>query len=148
MVPPRRDELDTASLLGLVARFVRRFVVLPSDAALAAVSLFVLHTYALDATEQTPYLLVTSPERQSGKTRLLEVLELVVLRPWRVAGASEAALFRKLEQDKPCVLLDEIDAIFGGNSESTEPLRALLNSGNRRGATVARVVGNGKEMAG
>jgi hypothetical protein len=137
---------NTGTLLHGVERFMGRFVVLPSKAAGAALSLFVLHTYAFEAAEQTPYLLLTSPERRSGKTRLLEVLELLVRKPWRVAGASESALFRKLEQDTPTLLLDEIDAIFGRNTEQTEPLRAVLNAGNRRGACVARVVGKGKEM--
>jgi hypothetical protein len=137
---------DTATLLHDVEQFLGRFVVLPSKPAGAALSLFVLHTYAFEAAEQTPYLLLTSPERRSGKTRLLEVLELLVRKPWRVAGASESALFRKLEQDTPTLLLDEIDAIFGRATEQTEPLRAVLNAGNRRGACVARVIGKGKEM--
>lgn len=141
------EPMNTAHLLSNVAAFLRRFIVLPSDGAATALALFVLHTWTIDAAEQTPYLLVTSPERQSGKTRLLEVLELIVRAPWRVAGASEAALFRKIEQDSPTLLLDEVDAIFGSNSERVEPLRCLLNAGNRRGACVSRVVGEGKKMA-
>lgn len=145
-LPDTPQAVDTAALLGRVEAFVRRFVRLPSDAAATALALFVLHTHAIDASEQTPYLLVTSPERQSGKTRLLEVLELKVRRPWRVAGASEAALFRKIEQDQPTLLLDEVDAIFGSNSERVEPIRGMLNAGNRRGACVARMVGKGSEQ--
>ena len=140
------SEPETSVLLAKIEAFVRRFVVLPSDAAAVAVALFVAHTYAIAASEQTPYLLVTSPERQSGKTRCLEVLELLVRSPWRVAGASEAALFRKIEQDSPTLLLDEVDAIFGSNVERVEPLRCLLNAGNRRGASVSRVVAKGKTM--
>ena len=37
-------------------------------------------------------------------------------------------------------MLDETDAIFGSNGD-TEPLRALLNAGNRRGTSVPRCVG-------
>jgi hypothetical protein len=63
-----------------------------------------------------------------------------------VASTTEAALFRKIEQTEPTLLLDEIDAVFGANSERTEPLRAALNAGNRRGAKAARVVGQGTKM--
>jgi Protein of unknown function (DUF3631)/Toprim-like len=140
------EPIDTAELLAAVEAFVSRFVVLPSDAAAAAIALYVAHTHAVDAAEATPYLNVGSPERQSGKTRLLEVLELLVRVPWRVAGASEAAVFRKLEQDRPTLLLDEVDAIFGSNDGRTEPLRAILNAGNRRGASVARIVGKQHEV--
>jgi Protein of unknown function (DUF3631) len=144
--PEHTAKIDTASLLTEISSFIQRFVVLPSDSALTAVALFVLHSYALDAAAATPYLLASSPERQSGKTRLLEVAELLVRCPWRVASASEAAMFRKIEQDSPTLLLDEIDVVFTSSSERAEGLRGLLNAGNRRGASVARVVGKGKEM--
>ena len=41
--------------------------------------------------------MVQSPEKQSGKTRLLEVLGVLVREPLQVASASEAALFRTIE---------------------------------------------------
>jgi Protein of unknown function (DUF3631) len=138
--------LDTRDLLQRVAAFIERFVVLPDEDARIAVALFVLHTWAFEAAYATPYLVVVSVEKQSGKTRLLEVLELLVRAPWRTASTTEAALFRKIEQAKPTLLLDEVDAIFGSNSERTEPLRAVLNAGNRRGATATRVAGKSTEM--
>lgn len=125
--------------LSAVREAIQRFVVLGEHEAVA-VSLFVFHTWAFAAAPATPYLLVVSPEKRSGKSRLLEVLELLVARPWRVAGASEPAMFRKIAQQQPTLLLDEIDAIFGSNGERTEPLRAMLNAGNRPGTCVARCV--------
>src|SRR5205823_4148061 len=102
------------------------------------------HTYAIDAAYATPYVLILSPEKRSGKTRLIEVLAELVREPWSVVGASEAALFRRLAERRPTLLLDEIDAVFGSATERTEPVRAILNAGNRRGATVARCVGQGR----
>jgi hypothetical protein len=78
-----------------------------------ALALWIAHTHALAGAHATPYLLVVSPERRSGKTRLLEVVELLVADPWSVAGVSEAAMFRKIASQRPTLLLDEIDAIFG-----------------------------------
>ncbi len=136
----------SARLLDAASAFVARFVVLPSDAAETAVALFVLHTWALDAAASTPYLAVVSPEKQTGKSRMLEVTALIVREPWHTVSTTEAALFRKIERDRPTLLLDEIDAIFGSHVERTEPLRAALNGGNRRGATVARTVGKGAKL--
>lgn len=136
----------TKDLLESVCKFVCRFVVLPGPASEVATALFVLHTWAFDAAHATPYLAVVSAEKQSGKTRLLEVLELLVRKPWRTSSTTEAALFRKIEQDCPTLLLDEIDAIFGASTERTEPLRAALNAGNREGAKTTRVVGQGPHM--
>ena len=138
---------DTGELLEQIIELMGRYVVLPGDAETVAVALYVLHTWALDGAHATPYLLAVSPEKRSGKTRLLEVLALLVRRPWRTNSTSEAAMFRKIERDAPTLLLDEIDAIFGSNSERTEPLRAILNSGNRRGVTVTRCVGKEHEVA-
>ena len=131
---------DTGDLLDGVSAFIERFVVPPSTSATTALALFVLHTWAIEAAEATAYMVVTSAEKGSGKTRVLEVLGYLVREPWHTVGVSEAALFRKIEQDEPCLLLDEIDAIFGNNSERTEPLRAALNAGNRRGGRVTRCI--------
>jgi hypothetical protein len=128
------------SLLRSIAEVLRRFVVLPSEEALVAVQLFVLHTWAIDAAYATPYLAIVSAEKQSGKTKLLEVLELLVRNPWLTASASESALFRTIEAECPTLLLDEVDAIFGSNTDRTEPLRALLNAGNKKRTTVSRCV--------
>lgn len=143
------DPLPPEFITGLLEQaldFAERYVVLPGPAERSALALWIAHSHAADAAHATPYLLVLSPEKRSGKTRLLETVELLVSRPWRVTGASEAAMFRKIEADKPTLLLDEIDAIFGSNAERTEPLRAILNAGNRPGAAVARVVGEGHQV--
>ncbi len=133
--------LETGQLLDAILGAIGRYVVLPDDHAAVVLALFVAHTHAVKAAHATPYLIVLSPERRSGKTLLLEVLELLVARAWRIVAASEAAMFRKIAQDRPTLLLDEIDAIFGSATERTEPLRALLNAGNRPGSCVARCVG-------
>jgi 5S rRNA maturation endonuclease (ribonuclease M5) len=143
---PIQSPMQAADLLDRVRALVGRFVVLPGEDATVAVALFVLHTWALDAAHATPYLVIVSPEKQTGKSRLLEVLALVVREPWHTASTSEAALFRKIERDAPTLLLDEIDATFGSNTERTEPLRAALNAGNRRGVTATRCVGQGANI--
>jgi hypothetical protein len=142
----RPPTASTGELLDRAGAFVKRFVVLPSEAAGHAVALYVLHTWAIAAANATLYLTFVSAEKQSGKTRALEVLGLVVREPWHTLSTTEAALFRKIERDEPCLLLDEVDAIFGSNTERTEPLRAVLNAGNRRGAKATRVVGQGTKM--
>src|SRR5207244_789004 len=52
----------------------------------------------------------------------------------------------KIADQRPTLLLDEVDAIFAGRSESSESLRGILNAGNRPGAAVARVVGEGSNL--
>jgi hypothetical protein len=106
---------------------------------LLIVTLWTLHTYCVEAFPQTPYLAVNSPEKQCGKTRLLEVLEQVCNRPWKATNPSEAVVYRKVNKTKPTLLLDEVDGIFKKGSPY-EHLATLLNAGNRAGTTVPRVL--------
>jgi len=96
-----------------------------------ALVLWVAHTHAIKAAECTPYLYVTSAEKQSGKTRLLEVLSLLVARPWFTSRVSAAVLVRKVSRDAPTLLLDETDSAFRANQEYSEALRGILNAGYR-----------------
>ena len=115
---------ETAQLLDSVAVFVRSYVVL-SEAQLTTVVLWNLHCHAFDASDYTPYLFVTSAERESGKSRLKEVCELLVPKPISTMNVSTAALFRLAgENPPPTFLIDELDQIFAPKSERAE-LRGL-----------------------
>lgn len=133
-------------VLSRVRRLIGRYVVLPGQHAEVAVSLWVAYTWVFDTFDRAPYLVIKSPTKRCGKTRVLEILELVVRQPWRVVQPSEAVLFRRIHSDRPTLLLDEADATFAGARERAEPLRALLNAGNARGARVARCVPPGWEL--
>ena len=122
-----------ADLLLDVCCYVRRYVVL-SDAQADAVVLWVAHTHAFDAAETTPYLQISSAEKESGKTRLLEVLEFVVARPWLTGRTTISALARKVDADQPTLLLDESDAALAGDKTYVQELRGILNSGFRQGS--------------
>jgi hypothetical protein len=140
------DPAALAALLDAVAALLSRYVVFRSTAQRTAVVLWIAHAHALKAFEVTPYLNVRSAEKRSGKTRLLETLAELVPRPWLTVQPTEAVLFRKIARDDPTLLLDEVDTIFKGPStDRTEGLRAVLNSGYRRGATVDRCTGRDKE---
>lgn len=67
-----------------------------------------------------------------------------------MVNANPAPIFRRLAAGPRTLLVDEVDAIFGGRSTSSDDpradLRALLNEGHRRGATVDRCVGPKQEV--
>ena len=142
---PTNDEHETATLLEDVRNFIQRFLVV-SVAQAVTLCLFVLYTYGAQQFECAPYLQVTSAEKRSGKSRLLELLALVVNLPWMTARTSAAALVRKLAACHPTLLLDESDAAFSGNKEYSEALRGVLNAGHRKGGKVSLCVGKGSEI--
>jgi uncharacterized protein DUF3631 len=137
---------DLARVLHAMEATLRRYVYFRSDAQVIAVVLWAAHTYWFEHFEQSPILAVTSAVLRSGKTRLFDVLELIVWRAWRVILPSDAVVYRYIEQRQPTLLLDEADAIFSRKAGEFEGLRALLNAGNRKGTVVPRVVGQGSKM--
>lgn len=133
--------------LALVEEFIGRHTVFPSEHCLTAVTLWAAHTHAISAFYTTPRLVLDSPEPGSGKTRVLELLNLVCHNPKLMISSSTAAIFRRLYQGTMTILFDEVDAIFNVKSAANyEDLRALLNSGYKRGATIDRCVGDAAKM--
>jgi hypothetical protein len=137
---------DGAELLEAIRDFVRRFVLL-AEPQLTVIAVWVVHTHALLAAETTPYLAITSAEKQCGKTRLLETLELLVHNPWHTGRATAAVLVRKVDAHKPTLLLDESDAAFNGEQEYAETLRGVLNTGHRRGGRASVCIGQGANIS-
>jgi hypothetical protein len=144
------EPLTGAELLDDVESFIARFVAFPSEAAQVAVTLWAVHTHLVQAGENSPRLALLSPEPGSGKTRTLEVLELLTPTPLHALSASPAAVFRLLQVEQTTLLMDEVDAIFTrrrGGDDGAEDLRALLNAGHRKGATIPRCVGPRHDVA-
>lgn len=144
-----KPEINGAELLDDTRDFIARFVAFPSPAALIATTLWAAMTHMVEHFHTTPRLALLSPEPGSGKTRVLEVLALLVRLPMLALNASAAAIFRTLAVSPRTLLFDEVDAIWtrrGKDSDSNEDLRALLNSGYRRGATIPRCVGPRHEV--
>jgi hypothetical protein len=134
------------SLLDALYDFLGRFVAYPSEHARRAHALWIVHTHLMDAWESTPRLAFLSPEPASGKTRALEVTELLVPRPVEAVNVTPAYLFRKAgdKEGRPTILYDEIDTVFGPKAKDNEEIRGLLNAGHRRGAVAGRCVVRGK----
>jgi hypothetical protein len=139
---------DGAVLLTDLHRFLGRFVAYPSDYTHIAHVLWVAHTHRMDAWDSTPRLAFLSPEPASGKTRALEVTELLVPRPVEAINATPAYLFRKVADPEglPTILFDEIDTLFGPRAREHEEVRGVLNAGHRRGAVAGRCVLRGKAI--
>jgi hypothetical protein len=130
---------ETGWLLEKVITTIRRFVVMTTEQALA-VGLWVLYTWVTDASDCAAYLDVSSPTRECGKTRLFEAFALVVHKPRKCTGHTEATLFRMIEAEHPTLLMDEIDTTFGKDPKLYAGIRGVLDEGHRRGGTVPRIM--------
>jgi Protein of unknown function (DUF3631) len=138
-----------ARMLDDIRAMLVKYVAFPNEHSAVACTLWVAHTWVVTAFFTTPRLIVISAEPGSGKTRLLELLALLCHHAKVMLNTSPAALYRRISASEhpPTVLADEIDAVFGRNpSPGSEDLRALYNSGYRKGATVDRCEGDGAKM--
>lgn len=122
------EVLTGAEVLDQVRDFIRRFVCMSEEES-CVVALWVVHTHVFAVLDTTPYLEITSADKQSGKSRLLEVLKELVATPWKTGRTTAAALVRRIDAQSPTLLLDESDAAFNG--EYGETLRSILNTGHR-----------------
>jgi hypothetical protein len=125
---------DDATLLDDIAGFIKRFVAL-GDNELVVCTLWVVHTYTIDACTYTPYMHVSSPTAECGKTRLFDVFEVLVSNPLATSRPSVAAMIRILDntQGYATLLADEIDIIFNGPVEVQVNFTGVLNAGYQRG---------------
>jgi Protein of unknown function (DUF3631) len=142
------DQRQGDLALRAVERLLARFIAYPSEHARVAHALWCVHAHMMECWDTTPRLAFLSPEPGSGKTRALEITELLVPRPVSAVNVSPAYLFRKVasEEGAPTILFDEIDTVFGPKAKENEEIRGLLNAGHRRGAVAGRCVVRGKTI--
>lgn len=139
------DESYGASLLHELRDAISAYVAMPSAEALDAVVLWIATTHIQGAFSAAPRLVVKSPERRCGKTRLLDIIEQTCHRPFAAFNATMPAVVQSIDEDDPPTLIfDEADAIWPkSGSRAAEGLRALLNAGFQRGRPIVRC-GSGK----
>jgi len=141
------DARQGERLMAEIETFLGRFVCYPSEHARVAHALWCVHAHLMDRWEATPRLAFLSAEPASGKTRALEITELLVPNPVAAVNVSPAYLFRKVGSEEGVTLLyDEIDTVFGPKARENEELRGLLNAGHRKGAVAGRCVIRGKNI--
>jgi hypothetical protein len=142
------DDLEGAEILDAVEDFLRVFIAHPNEHARVVHVLWIAHAHLMDFWESTPRIAFLSPEPASGKSRALEITELLVPRPVQAVNVSPAYLFRKVadEAGRPTILFDEIDTVFGPKARDNEEIRGLLNAGHRKGAVAGRCVVKAKTI--
>src|SRR5205807_5960209 len=125
--------VDGQQMLSLVSTFLRQYLACTEN-QLAILALWVLFTHCFLDAPVTPYLHISSRERESGKTLCIELLSLLCMRPWLTTGFTPAILLRKLQDEQYfTILLDDCDSLFA-HSRSVVIL-GLLNRGfGREGA--------------
>jgi hypothetical protein len=137
--------LRLETVLDAIRAFVRRYLHI-SDNEANLITLWIALTHTIDAFDYAAYLHITSVLPECGKSRVLDVLDTLVVNPWKTARVTAAVLMRKMDAEHPTLLLDESDAAFNGNEEYSEALRGMLNDGFKRDGRSSVCVGQGANL--
>lgn len=136
---PWEQGVDGRALLNSLQVHLARYVVVSAHGCVAAV-LWIVHTYLIGVADYTPYLLLTSPVRECGKSTLLEMLLWLAHRAQLTGGITAAALYRRIDRSAPAMLLDELDTRLRG--DGGDALKGVLNTGFHRSGKVTICVGD------
>ncbi|MFZ4778339.1 MAG: DUF3631 domain-containing protein [Terrimicrobiaceae bacterium] len=125
-------------LLGELRGLFCKYATFSTPAQPTALALWVIHTYLFEAANYTPYIYVRAPEKRSGKSRVLDIANLVAHNPFKMDSPSAAAIYA-VANEGYTLHLDELDTVFGGKGgRKNENARAALNAGFERGGKIAR----------
>lgn len=134
--------VDPAHILAEAEHFIRRFVVLPSEAAYPAVVLWAAATHVhLSAFETFGRLAFMADDYKCGKTRAMDITALLTARPESIADPTGPVVTALISRNNPTLTIDECDTIFGvnGSASAYRTLRGILNIGYKVGANIPRV---------
>ena len=138
-VDPSQPVGSNVTPLDLVRAFLQDYVEIDPHEYVAT-ALWAVHSHVFDKFMVTPRLVLTSPVRDCGKTTLLDVLNRLVARPEKADNITAAAIYDTIDRERCTLLIDEADNL---ELSAKGALRAVLNSGHRKGGTIRR--GTGKQ---
>jgi hypothetical protein len=121
----------------LIRHVLEQYVALADPHEYVAITLWAIHTHVFDNFMVTPRLVLTSPVKGCGKTTLLDVLSTLVARPEKSDNITAAAIYDAIDRDRCTLLIDEADNL---ELSAKGALRAVLNSGHRKGGLFTRFV--------
>ena len=133
-----------AALLARMETFIGGYMALPDPAWATLLALWAIGTWTYRSFDAFPYLVITAATKQSGKTRLMELLSFLCDHAHSFTALTPAVLFRLLGEARDAghgatILFDEAETL---SKEAASTMRQVMNAGYRRGQSIPRVVKN------
>jgi hypothetical protein len=132
---------STPAPLDLICRLSEKYLHLTA-AQRIALSLWIAHTFIFSRFSVTPRLALVSPVSHCGKSTVLNLIDALGYNTEKFDSATPAALFRLTDEERKCVLLDEVD---NADLPSNDVLRSVINSGWQCKGKVVRFIGKEKK---
>jgi hypothetical protein len=120
--------------LAFIDNLLRRYLYL-TDAEIIALALWIAHTFVYRDFSISPRLVLLSPTNGCGKSTVLAIVEQLSFAGLKIDNITAAALYRLIDKEHPCVLIDEGD---NADLPLNSSMRSAINSGHRSDGKAAR----------
>ena len=117
-------------------KILKRYIHFRDQSSYLILGLFILQTHCFKNFDTLPYLLITGPYG-SGKTLILELLNLLCHRPLLASQISKAAFYHVIHRLQGTLLIDEAEGL--SRRYQNEFDMAVLLHGYKAGGFVVRV---------
>ena len=125
---PWAENIEIAALLKETAQTLQEYISFKNEDQAYTCALWVLASWFADYVSFSPYLLISAPMKQCGKSQLLRCLSNLSRRSLLASNVSASVLFRMIEMAHPTVFIDEVDTFLKDNPE----LIGIINAGIER----------------
>lgn len=131
--------MKPSAILTRVEDYLSQYVSFTNPDYAFVAALWAAHTHVWPHFDATPYLVVTSATKQSGKTLFgVDLMSFVDANAVNLGGMTPAVAFRTIDAEHPTLHVDEAETL---NSEAASDLRAAMNMGYKKGARFRRIEG-------
>ena len=134
-IEPWAEPVDAGELLAELTAQVQHFIVMNDDGALT-IALWLMFAWVHEFAVHSPILVITSAEKDIGKSTLLGVLGYLTPRPYSTVEMTGPGLFHTVDYMHPTLIIDEADKLFQRKND----LLHIINAGWTRGTKVTRIV--------
>lgn len=130
--------MQKETILDKIYDYLGKFIYYPSENARIAHTAWIAHTHLTQAFYYSPRLYIVSPQKRSGKSRLLEITALLAQNPETMLIPTSSTIYRSIEGSDsiPTFLMDEIGRTF--EKKVISDLVAILEAGFQKGMAVPR----------
>lgn len=108
--------INGIELLNEIKETIQKYIV-ADDEVIIAVTLWCVFTWYIDEVFYAPIVNITSPEKESGKSKLLNILQRLSFKPQLICSTSKAALFRTISEYQYTLLFDDLNNSFLKNRD-------------------------------
>lgn len=140
---PWPEPVKLSDVIADVERMFRRFVIFKTRPQALACAVWTVATWFIEEIQYTPYILITAPMKQCGKSQLLTCMSKLARRAILASSISPSAVYRVIEMYQPTLFIDEVDTFLKGNPE----LSGIINCGiEKEQASVWRCENNNNKQ--